>query len=229
MKNIDSATSSSGRLRTFSLVLLSIAGLAYLSGCSSSSGASPARRAPVVEMSSTEATASVLEGSASGDGVSAIGTDVDSERECGVSDWDAINELVDGHGVYVVLEGMGQIKANEQECGPDVDWRRQCRALWMMEVLEPMTLALDPELSVQTRSDASAMLDWGLATGAEASSAEPELAAAFTKLRGLSADLALLTDTGENDEVVALAAIARAEPDIIEPLILLSEECAKIP
>lgn len=152
----------------------------------------------------------------------------------------------DFNPVLFVLEAVDVAKADDQRCGARSIEDRTCRALWMLEVLDPLTLGYDPSLVDAEREDAANALDWALkdaveaqrlasGAGSELPGAESALSTMVVLSRSISLDVgqviandvAGVVDRAAENRLAELI-VARADPLVLEPLIGLADVCQSV-
>ncbi len=142
--------------------------------------------------------------------------------------------------VQLVLDAVEVAQDDDERCGHRSTEEVYCRALWLLEVLDPVAIAFDPLVSPDERLEAAASLDWALTTVVDApvvaedgSGLEGSVGNAFAQLRPLSAELAQALEgvdatsqlNAEHEERLALLIRARAHPTILEPLSAMQTAC----
>ena len=165
----------------------------------------------------------------------------------------AQSDTVQQSPVQLVLDGVRVAQDDDARCGQRSTEEIYCRALWLLEVLDPVVVAFDPSVSPDERLEAAASIDWALTTSIDAPVAVEEPATveglsiiagegdvgemsvgnAFAQLRPLTASLAEALEgvdatsqlTTVHEDRLALLIGARAHPTILEPLSAMQTAC----
>lgn len=149
--------------------------------------------------------------------------------------------------VRLVLDAVLVAQDDGRRCGQRSTEDIYCRALWLLEVLDPAVIAFDPSVLPAERLEAAASLDWALSAAVDAPAAladpggateggdalDKGVGVAFAQLRPLSAELAQALEgvdatselTADHEERLALLIRARVHPAILEPLSAMQTAC----
>ncbi len=165
----------------------------------------------------------------------------------------AQSDTVQQSPVQLVIDGVRVAQDDDERCGQRSTEEIYCRALWLLEVLDPVVVAFDPSVSPDERLEAAASLDWALTTSIDAPVAVEEpvsieeassiaggsddvdesVGNAFAQLRPLTASLAEALEgvdatsqlTTVHEDRLALLIRARAHATILEPLSAMQTAC----
>jgi electron transfer flavoprotein alpha subunit len=76
--------------------------------------------------------------------------------------------------VQLILDAVRVAQDDDARCGQRRTEEIYCRALWLLEVLDPIVIAFDPSVSPDERLEAAASLDWALRMAVDAPTAAEE-------------------------------------------------------
>lgn len=134
----------------------------------------------------------------------------------------------------LILDSVEVAKADDERCGPRPTEEIYCRALWLLEVLDPVVLGLDETILVADEVEAATALDWALSSAIDAPREPDDIVGnAFAQLRPLTSALVTAMEgvdpesqlTIEHEQRLALLLEARAHPLILEPLSAMQNAC----
>ncbi len=131
----------------------------------------------------------------------------------------------------LVLDAVVIAQLDDQRCGPREPEAIICRALWLLQVLDPVALGLDSLIDDGERNEAASALQWALTEAIESPGmAQDPLGQALAQLRAISRSLTSgMQEIDQSQDEVARLVTARAHPDILEPLSVMQDRCLQIP
>ena len=140
-------------------------------------------------------------------------------------------EEIGANPIRLILDAVELAQGDDQRCGRREPEAIICRALWLLQVLDPVILALDPVVSDAERSEAAAALEWALDEALENSGiTQDPVGHSLAQLRPISESLTRgLQTIDQNEEAVALLLRARSDPSIVEPLSAMQDQCLRSP